>query len=109
MQRRLRFALAIIISQILLIALAISWLVHMSIIAMSGSVCFVENDPVILWIEIALTVLITTFGIYILVVQIKKLGERRSGEVTGDRSKDRIETARKSSVAENTGSHQLPE
>ena len=85
MRRRLRFSLIIVISQVLLVALAISWLVHMSIIAVSGSVYFVENNDFILWTEISLTVLITLFGIYILIMQIKRLGERRSGERAGDR------------------------
>jgi len=85
MRRRLRFSLIIVISQVLLIALAISWLVHMSIIAVSGSVYFVENNDFILWTEIAITILITVFGLYILVMQIRRLGERRTGERAGDR------------------------
>jgi hypothetical protein len=88
MQRRLRFSLIIVVSQILLIALAISWLIHMVIIAVSGSVYFVENNPMILWTEITLTVLITLFAISILVMQIQRLGERRSG----DRKEDRRST-----------------
>jgi hypothetical protein len=83
MQRRLRFSLLILISQILLIALAISWLAHMGTIAISGSVYFVENNPFILWAEISVSVLITLFAIYILVVQIKKLGERRPTDRRG--------------------------
>jgi len=85
MRRRLRFSLIIVISQVLLIALAISWLVHMSIIAASGSVYFVENNAYILWTEIAITILITLFGISILIMQLRRLGERRSGERAGDR------------------------
>jgi ABC-type nickel/cobalt efflux system permease component RcnA len=80
MQRRLRFSLLIVISQILLIALAISWLVHMATIAISGSVYFVENNPLILWSEIIVSVLITLFAIFILVRQIQKLGERRTND-----------------------------
>jgi ABC-type nickel/cobalt efflux system permease component RcnA len=80
MQRRLRFSLLILLSQIMLIALAISWLVHMGIIAISGSAYFVENNPVILWAEITISVLITLFAIYLLVVQIQRLGERRGAD-----------------------------
>ena len=80
MQRRLRFSLLIVISQILLVALAISWLVHMTTIAISGSVYFVENNPLILWSEIIISVLITLFAIFILVRQIQKLGERRTND-----------------------------
>jgi protein-S-isoprenylcysteine O-methyltransferase Ste14 len=77
MQRRLRFSLLILVSQILLIALAISWLVHMLTIAVCGSAYFVENNHLILWAEIIITVLITAFAIYILMGQVKRLGERR--------------------------------
>ena len=77
MQRRLRFSLLIVVSQILLISLAISWMAHMATIAVSGSVYFVENNPFILWSEITVSFLITMFAIYILVMQIRKLGERR--------------------------------
>ena len=78
MQRRLRFSLLIVVSQILLIALAISWMAHMATIAVSGSVYFVENNPFILWAEISVSVLITLFAIYVLIMQIQKLGERRT-------------------------------
>ena len=84
MQRRLRFSLYILVSQILLVALAISWLVHMGIIAVSGSVYFVENNPVILWTEISVSVLITLFAITILIMQIQRLGERRRADRTED-------------------------
>jgi membrane protein YdbS with pleckstrin-like domain len=85
MQRRLRFSLLILVSQILLVALAIAWLVHMSIIAISGSVYFVENNPWILWTEIIISIFITLFAISILVMQIQRLGERRSADRTEDR------------------------
>ena len=80
MQRRLRFSLLILVSQMLLIALAISWLVHMVTIAISGSAFFVENNPLILWSEITISVFITIFAIYILVIQIQRVGERRGGD-----------------------------
>lgn len=80
MQRRLRFSLLILLSQMLLIALAISWLVHMITIAISGSAYFVENNPLILWAEITISVFITLFAIYILAVQIQRLGERRGAD-----------------------------
>jgi uncharacterized BrkB/YihY/UPF0761 family membrane protein len=80
MQRRLSFSFLVLLSQLLLIALAISWLVHMFIIATSGSVFFVENNPYICWVEITVSVLITIFAIYILVVQVHRLGERREAD-----------------------------
>jgi hypothetical protein len=56
MQRRLKFSLLVVVSQILLVALAISWLVHMGIIAVAGSAYFV------------------------LVGQVRRLGERRGSD-----------------------------
>jgi ABC-type nickel/cobalt efflux system permease component RcnA len=89
MQRRLRFSLLVLVSQMLLVAMAISWLVHMGIIAVSGSVYFVENDPLILWAEITVSVLITLFAIYVLIVQVQRLGERRGAERrAADRKRD---------------------
>jgi hypothetical protein len=83
MQRRLRFSLLILVSQLLLIALAISWLVHMVTIAVCGSAYFVENNHFILWSEISVSIFITMFAIYLVVVQIQRLGERRGAD--GDR------------------------
>jgi hypothetical protein len=83
MQRRLKFSLLVVISQILLIAMGISWLVNMIIIAVSGSVYFVENNHAILWAEIIMSTLITIFAICILLIQIKKMGERRSNDRRG--------------------------
>jgi hypothetical protein len=77
MQRRLRFSLLILMSQMMLVALAISWLVHMVTIAISGSAYFIENNHLILWSEISLSIFITLFAIYILIIQIQRLGERR--------------------------------
>jgi ABC-type nickel/cobalt efflux system permease component RcnA len=78
MQRRLRLAVLILISQMLLIALAISWLVHMLTIAKQGSAYFVENNHFILYSEITASLLITIFAICMVVIQIRRLGERRT-------------------------------
>jgi len=85
MRRRLKSTSFVLISQALLIALAITWLLHMVIIAVNGSAYFVENNPFILWTEISASICITIFAIYILVIQIRRLGERRSS----DRGEDR--------------------
>jgi ABC-type nickel/cobalt efflux system permease component RcnA len=61
----------------LLIALAISWLVHMTLIAVNGSVYFVENNSFVLFSEIGASILITLFGLWVLALQIQRLGERR--------------------------------
>lgn len=78
MRRRLRFSTLVIITQMLLLALAIAWLVHMLTIALAGSVYFVENNPFILWAEIVVSILITLFAIFVLIIQIQRLGERRA-------------------------------
>lgn len=77
MRRRLKFTTLVLISQMLLIALAIAWLVQMVTIAIAGSAYFVENNPFILWGEIAVSIFIAIFAICILVMQIRRLGERR--------------------------------
>ena len=53
MRRRLRFATLSMLNQILLIALAISWIVHISIIAVYDAVYFEENNPPYLPYEIS--------------------------------------------------------
>jgi ABC-type nickel/cobalt efflux system permease component RcnA len=84
MVRRLRLAVIILVSQMLLIALAISWLVHMILIAMNGSVYFIEDNHFVLFAEIAASVLITLFGLWVLALQIQRLGERRSSDRSHD-------------------------
>jgi hypothetical protein len=78
--RRLRFALIIIASHILLIALAVAWLIQMLVININGSVKFVEYNRTILFSEIVLIALVCLFGISVLYLQIKKLGEKRVGD-----------------------------
>lgn len=87
MRRRLRFAVVVLISQVLLIAVTVAWLIHMTIIAVNGSVSFVERNPYILWGELIATVLITVFAIYVLALQIKRLGERRRVDRNGGSSR----------------------
>jgi len=87
LRRRLRFAILVVISQLLLIALAIAWLVHMIIIAVNGSIYFVERNPFVLWTEIAMTILIILFASGVFITQLRRLGERRQGDTRrgGDR------------------------
>jgi uncharacterized membrane protein YbhN (UPF0104 family) len=84
MVRRLRLAVIILVSQMLLIALAISWLIHMALIAANGSVYFVEENHFVLLAEIAASVLITLFGLWVLALQIQRLSERRSSDRSDD-------------------------
>ena len=84
-RRRVKSTAYVIISQALLVALAISWVIHMGIIAANGSVYFVENNRFILWAEITGSVLIIIYAIFILVTQIQRLGERRRTDRNEDR------------------------
>lgn len=88
MRRRLKSATLILISHMLLIALAFAWLLQMVMIAREGSAYFIENNSLILYGEIAGSALIIIFGFYVLVTQIRRLGERRETDRTaGDRRK----------------------
>jgi len=55
-------------------------LIEMVLIATNGLIQFVENNPLILAIEIILTILITVFGIFVFVVQLKRLSEKRNSD-----------------------------
>lgn len=80
MRRRLKFTTVVLVSQMLLIALAIAWLVHMIVIAAYGAVYFIERDPLVLWIEISASLVITLFAIFVLTMQIRRLSERRRND-----------------------------
>ena len=84
MSRRLKSTILIMISQALLAALAVSWIVHMALIAANGSVYFVENNRFVLWTEIVITSLILVFAGFILFTQIQRLGERRGSDSRED-------------------------
>ena len=76
--RRVRFAIIVLASQLLITALAFVMLVQMILIAINGAVQFMENNHTILTIEIILTILITLFGITVFIIQLRRLGESRS-------------------------------
>ena len=78
--RRVRFALIILASQLLLIALAVVMLTQMILIALNGVVQFAENNKIILIIEIILTALITFLGIFVFIIQLRRLAENRSSD-----------------------------
>ena len=78
--RRISFAIIVLASQLLLIALAIVMLIQMILIASNGVVQFVEGNPVILTIELILTVLITSFGAFVFIIQLRRLGEKRNSD-----------------------------
>ena len=78
--RRVRFALVILASQVLLIALACVMLIQMLLIAIYGLVKFVENNNAILITDISLTTLIIFFGIFVFTIQLRRLGEKRNSD-----------------------------
>ena len=82
--RRVRFAIAVLVAQLLLVANSVAWCVHMAIIAKYGGVYFVEANTTILYGEIAATALITLFAIIVFALQWKRLGEkRRTDDIRG--------------------------
>ena len=78
--RRVRFAIIILASQLLLTALAVVMLVQMFFIAINGVVQFSENNQAVLILEIILTALITLFSISVFVIQLRRLGENRNSD-----------------------------
>ncbi len=80
--RRVRFAIVILVSQLLLIAMAVSWVIHGVLIAQNGRVSFIETNPWILYGEIAATVLITLFALSVFIIQYRRLKEKRRDDDT---------------------------
>jgi hypothetical protein len=80
MRRRLKSTALVLVSQMLLIALAITWLFQMIIIAVDRSIYVIENNNLILYTEIITTIVVIIYATFILVTQIKRLGERRRSD-----------------------------
>jgi hypothetical protein len=78
--RRLTFALLVLASQLLLIALAINWCFHLLLIAKYGQVYSVERNGLVLHAEITAILLVILFAIIVFVLQCKRLWEKRQGE-----------------------------
>ncbi len=68
---RMTSIILVLASQLLLMALAIAWCVHMVLIAKHGRIFFAEPNLLILYGEIAATVLIAIFAIAVFVLQWK--------------------------------------
>lgn len=88
--RRLRFSMAVLAAQLLLIGTAAAWCAHMALIQIHGEVRFVEPNTAILWAEIIGTAIIIVYSATVFTLQWKRLGERR----TSDRAVGRVETSR---------------
>jgi hypothetical protein len=75
--RRVTFTLIVLASQFLLMASAAAWVVQLFLIAQNSQVFITETNQPLLYLEIAVTLLITLFAIFVFILQLKRLGERR--------------------------------
>ena len=71
--KRMNSVILVLASQLLLLAMAMAWCAHMVLIAKHGKIFFAEPNPVILYGEIAATVLIAIFAIAVFASQWKRL------------------------------------
>ena len=75
--RRVRFSVAMLVAQLLLIGTSIAWCVQMALIEKYGAVYFVELNSAILMAEIIGTIIIVIYSATVFALQWKRLGERR--------------------------------
>jgi len=66
------FPILVLSSQLLLLALAIAWFVHMILIAVHGKIFFAEPNSLILYGEITATALIALFAVIVFILQWKR-------------------------------------
>ena len=78
--RRLRFTLIILVSQLLLIALAIAWGVNLILIAQHGGLYSMEANPWVLYGEIAATVLIIIFAFVVIYFEVMRMRSKRRSD-----------------------------
>lgn len=78
--RRVKFSMAVLLAQMLLVATAISWCVHMLLIKKHGEVYFTESNPWILNAEIIVTAVIVIYAIIVFALQWQRLRERRRSD-----------------------------
>ena len=82
-KRRLRFSILVLASQFFLIALALAWGIYLVLIAQNGGIISVENQPWILYGEIAATFTIIIFAILVIFVEFYRLRVRRNERPNG--------------------------
>ena len=85
--RRLRYSLLITISQMLLIAMAICWGIHLVLIAQNGGVFAIEKNPFVLYGEIVATVFIVAFAVLIILLEFMRMRSRRRSDVDERKSR----------------------
>ena len=72
--------MVVVVSQLLLIALAIAWCIQLILIAQKGWVLSIETNPWILYGEIVATVFIIIFAIVVVVFEFKRMTARRQSD-----------------------------
>ncbi|MFC1866463.1 hypothetical protein ACFLYB_07135 [Chloroflexota bacterium] len=100
-KRRLRFSLIILISQLLLVALAIGWGVNLILIAQHGGLYSIETNPLILYGEIVATVLIILFAFFVIYLEIVRMRSKRQRE---NDNQDLSQNEKRSELVDNTDS-----
>jgi ABC-type nickel/cobalt efflux system permease component RcnA len=98
-KRRIRFSLIILVSQFLLIALAIGWGVNLILIAQHGGLYSVETNPLILYGEIVATVLIIIFALFVIYLEIVRMRTKRQRK---SNSNNQIKNEKQPQSADNT-------
>ena len=78
--RRFAFAAVVLTSQLLLIALAAVASAQMIMIANHGEVRVVEGNRLLLYVEIAASLLIIMFAAAVFAIQFRRLFEKRKGD-----------------------------
>ena len=73
----MKFTITVLASHLFLAVLALMWFIQLFVIAKDGSVRFIENNPVILIIELVVAGIICIFGLWLFIIQVLKLKERR--------------------------------
>ena len=87
-KRRLRFSLIVIVSQMLLIALAVGWGLYLILISKNGgSIISAETNRPILYGEIIATGLIVVLAFVVIVMELKRLTAKRSEDRLNARNK----------------------
>ena len=94
--RRLRFTMLVLVSQLLLIALAIAWGIQLILIALKGGVLSVETNPWILYGEIIATVFIIIFAIVVVVFEFRRMMARRQSDIKNGDEREHGEVDRES-------------
>ena len=71
----------VVVSQLLLIGLAIAWGIQLILIALKGVVLSIETNPWILYGEIVATVFIILFAMVVVVFEFKRMMARRQSDI----------------------------